>query len=278
MTLLIFGATGQQGRAVCDAALSARLATRALVRCADTPAARALAERGIDLVVGDLDDRENLRPAFRGVSQVFSMQALDLGRASREIARGIAVAEAAADAGVAHFVYSAALWTDRLTGVPHLDSKHVIRQRIAQLGLRATVLEPGSFMENLLHPQVLAGVRKGKLTTPVRCDLLQPLVAVADVGPAAVWCFQHPEQSVGKVFPLYGEPLTPRKQADAIAAWLAKPIACGKLHPWLTRLFMGSDLARMFAFLQRDGNFPPASQHWPRTSFSSWLQQVRYAK
>ena len=49
MTLLIFGATGQQGRAVCDAALSARLATRALVRCADTPAARALAERGVDL-------------------------------------------------------------------------------------------------------------------------------------------------------------------------------------------------------------------------------------
>ena len=278
MPLLIIGANGQQGRAVCDAALSTGLATRALVRRADTPSSRALAERGVELVVGDLDDRDSLRPAFRGVSRVFSMQALDLGRATREIARGTAAAEAAADAGVAHFVYSAALWTDRLTGVPHLDSKHAIRQRIAQLGLRATVLEPGSFMENLLHPQVLAGVRKGKLTSPVRCDLLQPLVAVADMGPAAVWCFQHPEQSVGKVFPVYGDPLTPRQQADAMAAWLEQPVACGKLHPWLTRIFMGSDLARMFAFLQCDGSFPPASQHWPRTRLSSWLRQVRYAK
>ena len=278
MALLIIGANGQQGRAVCDAALSTGLATRALVRQADAPSSRALAERGVELVVGDLDDRDSLRPAFRGVSRVFSMQALDLGRATREIARGTAAAEAAADAGVAHFVYSAALWTDRLTGVPHLDSKHAIRQRIAQLGLRATVLEPGSFMENLLHPQVLAGVRKGKLTSPVRCDLLQPLVAVADMGPAAVWCFQHPEQSVGKAFPVYGDPLTPRQQADAMAAWLEQPVACGKLHPWLTRIFMGSDLARMFAFLQCDGSFPPASQHWPRTRLSSWLQQVRYAK
>lgn len=278
MPLLIIGANGQQGRAVCDAALSAGLAPRALVRRADAPSARALAERGVELVVGDLDDRHSLRAAFRGVSRVFSMQALDLGRATREMARGRAAAEAAADAGVAHFVYSAALWTDRPTGVPHLDSKHAIRQRIAQLGLPATVLEPGSFMENLLHPQALAGVRNGKLTTPVRCDLRQPLVAVADIGPAAVWCFQHPGQSVGKAFPVYGEVLTPRQQADAMAAWLERPVACGKLHPWLTRLFMGSDLARMFAFLQRDGGFPPASQHWPQTSLGSWLQQVRYAR
>ncbi len=278
MSLLIIGGTGQQGRAVCRAALSAGLATRALIRSADAPAARALAKCGVELVVGDLDDPASLRPAFRNISQVFSMQPLDLGRAARETARGVAAAEAAAEAGVAHFVYSAALWTDRLTGVPHLDSKHAIRQRIAQLGLPATVLEPGGFMENLLNPQVLSGVRKGKLTTPVRCDLLQPLVAVADVGPAAVWCFQHPEQSIGKTFPVYGEALTPRQQADAIAVWLAKPIACGKLHPWLTRLFMGSDLARMFAFLQRAGSFPPAPEHWPRTSLSDWLQQMRYAK
>ncbi len=278
MSLLIVGGTGQQGHAVCRAALSAGLGTRALIRSADAPAARALSKLGVELVVGDLDDPASLRLAFRNISQVFSMQALDLGRATRETARGVAAAEAAAEAGVAHFVYSAALWTDRLTGVPHLDSKHAIRQRIVQLGLPATVLEPGSFMENLLHPQVLRGVRKGKLTTPVRCDLLQPLVAVADVGQAAVWCFQQPEQSIGKAFPVYGAPLTPRQQADAIAVWLAKPIACGKLHPWLTRVFMGSDLARMFAFLQREGSFPPAPEHWPRTSLSDWLQQVDYAK
>lgn len=87
MALLITGATGQQGRAVCAAALAAGLPTRALVRRADAPAALALAERDVELVIGDLDDLESLRRALRGVGQVFSMQALDLGQATREIAR-----------------------------------------------------------------------------------------------------------------------------------------------------------------------------------------------
>ena len=246
MTLLIIGVSGQQGGAVCKAARAAGWPVRALVRDQNGPQSRALRDVGVELVNGDLDRPDSLAPAFRGATTVFSMQALDLNRAARETARGIAAAEAAAHAGVAHFVYSAALWTDRPTGVPHLESKRRVRQRITELGLPATVLEPGSFMENLLHPQTVGGVRKGRLVTPFDPDLAIPLLAVADIGPASLWCLQHPAQTIGRSFTLYGERSSSRQHAAAIAAWLGRPIGCARLHPWLTRLFLGRDLARRY--------------------------------
>ncbi len=280
MTLLIVGATGQQGGAVCAAAIAAGWPVRALVRNPDLPQARALAERGVQLVAADLDLPASLVPAFKGVTQVFSVTALDLGNGSREAARGIAAANAAAHAGVTHFVYSAALWTDRPSGVAHFESKRQVRQRIAELGLPATVLEPGSFMENLLHPQTVAGVRKGRLVTPFDPDLKLPLVTVADIGPAALWCLQQPAQSIGRAFSLYSERSSSREHAAAIAAWLGRPISCAKLHPWLTRLFLGHDLARMFKFIHEDRETPIPAPSLPIafTSFSDWLQQRRYGK
>ncbi len=279
MSLLIIGATGQQGGAVCNAALAAGISARALVRNPELPQARTLAKRGVDLVVADLDRPESLASAFRGCTQVFSVQALDLGRAERERARGMAVAEAAARAGVSHFVYSAALWTDRPSGVPHLESKRDVRRRIVELKLPATVLEPGSFMENLLHPQTLGGVRKGRLVTPFDCDLPLPMLAVDDIGPAAIWCLQHPLQSIGRAFALYGEVSSSRAHAAAIAAWLNRPMACARLHPWLTRIFLGRDLARMFRFLHEDRISPLTTPLPPIafTGFSDWLQQHHYA-
>ncbi len=280
MTLLIIGATGQQGGAVCTAALAAGWPVRALVRDPNRPRARALAERGVELVSGDLDRPGSLATAFRGATQVFSVQALDLGHAARETARGIAAANAAAQTGVAHFVYSAALWTDRASGVPHFESKRRVREHIAELGLPATVLEPGSFMENLLHPQTVGGVRKGRLVTPFDPDLKLPMLAVADIGPAALWCLQQPDLSIGRAFALYGERSSSRQHAAAIAAWLGRPIGCARLHPWLTRLFLGRDLASMSHFLHADRDAPTPAPALPIafTGFGDWLQQHRFAQ
>ena len=280
MTLLIIGASGQQGGAVCAAAVAAGWPVRALVRDHSRPAARALAERGVPLVVADLDHPATLAPAFDGATQVFSVQALDLGNATRERARGIAVADAASHAGVGHFIYSAALWTDRSSGVPHFESKRRIREHIAALGLPASVLEPGSFMENLLHPRTVAGVRKGRLVTPFEPDMKLPMLAVADIGPAALWCLQHPQESIGHAFALYAERSSSHSHADAMATYLEQPVACAQLHPWLTRLFLGRDLARMVRFLHEDRNALPPVPRVPIafTAFSNWLRQIRYAQ
>src|SRR5690606_30587492 len=201
------------------------------------------------------------------------------GRAAREVARGEALADAIARARVEHLVYSAALWTDRPSGVPHLESKLRVRSRIAALGLPATVLEPAGFMENLLHPQTVARIRKGTLVTPLPCDLPQALVAVRDIGAAALWCFDHAEVAIGRSYPLHGDTLAPRAQAAAIGEWLGRPMDCARLHPLLVRLFLGRDLARMFRFIAERAPLPPASDlPLPWTPFASWLAGVAYAR
>jgi uncharacterized protein YbjT (DUF2867 family) len=277
--LLVTGATGRQGGAVSRAALAAGWSVRALVRDAGTPAASALSAAGAEVARGDLDQPATLQPALDGISHVFSVQALAPQHADREAAQGMALACAAEAAGVEHFVYSAALWTDRETGVPHLDSKFRVRNALAAAGMPATVLEPGSFMENLLYPQTVKGARGGKLVTPLATGVVQPLLAVDDIGPAALWCLENPEASIARVFPLYAETLTVAQQAEAIGVHLGRDMRCSRLPRLLTRLFLGRDLSRMFRFLDDQPAFPPSAEipmAWTR--FSDWLDRVDYAR
>jgi len=103
---------------------------------------------------------------------------------------------------------------------------------------------------------------------------------VADVGAAAWWCLKHPQESIGHAFALYAERSNSRSHAAAMAAYLDRPVACAQLHPWLTRLFLGRDLARMVRFLHADRNasLPMPSVPMEFTAFSQWLKQSRYAR
>eukprot|EP00954_Amorphochlora_amoebiformis_P025049 1370487-Amorphochlora_amoeboformis.AAC.1 len=77
-TILVVGATGNQGRAIVDALLRARdrdmrsrFKIRAMVRDPTTMKARELKERGVHIVKGDMMDEKDMRRAVRGVSSVF---------------------------------------------------------------------------------------------------------------------------------------------------------------------------------------------------------------
>jgi uncharacterized protein YbjT (DUF2867 family) len=66
-TILVTGATGAQGGAVVHALHATGRAARALVRDPASEIARALADAGISLAVGDLEDEASLDAAFGGV-------------------------------------------------------------------------------------------------------------------------------------------------------------------------------------------------------------------
>ena len=68
--------------------------------------------------------------------------------AEKETAQGIAIADAAKAAGVAHIVYSSVASADRATGVPHFDSKYVVEQHLQESGVPYTILRPVACMEN----------------------------------------------------------------------------------------------------------------------------------
>src|ERR1700733_3897634 len=72
-SVLVAGATGQQGGAVARALLSRGHRVKALTRKPDSDAARQLMSAGADLVTGDLGDAASVLKAARGVGTMFLM-------------------------------------------------------------------------------------------------------------------------------------------------------------------------------------------------------------
>ena len=87
-SVLVFGATGQQGGSVARALLHRGWRVRALVRDPFSAGAAALAARGAELVVGTFEDRAAMRSAMAGVDGVFSVQPSSPGGTSRRYATG----------------------------------------------------------------------------------------------------------------------------------------------------------------------------------------------
>lgn len=115
-TVLVFGATGQQGGSVARALLHRGWRVRALVRDPFSAGAAALAARGAELVVGTFEDRAAMRSAMAGVDGVFSVQPSSPGGTvtdEQEVRYGITIADLAVECGVKHLVYSSGSATGR---------------------------------------------------------------------------------------------------------------------------------------------------------------------
>ncbi|MCA3448603.1 MAG: NmrA/HSCARG family protein [Rhodobacter sp.] len=210
MTFLVLGATGQQGGAVARALLSRGQPVRALTRKKDSPAARALANLGAMLVVGDLDRPETLEPAFAGAQSVFSVQdyyAPGVGLAG-EIRQGRAVISAAKAAGVRLIVQSTMGDALKPGGPAHFLSKALLERDIRNSGLDWTLLGTVWFMDNLTNPAM-----KPHLMFPVLSGSLRPntrfqMLAVDDLGWMAAEAMTNPGAWAGRKINLAGDTLT----------------------------------------------------------------------
>src|ERR1700719_3181965 len=157
-TILITGATGNQGGAVARALQGTGFHLRGLTRTPDSERAVALARHGVELVKGDLDDEATLRRALAGAWGVFGVQnTLEAGVEGEE-AQGMRLATLAREAGVQHYVYTSVGSANRRTGVPHFDNKGRIEETVRGLRFPShVILRPVFFMENLVAPYTLQG-------------------------------------------------------------------------------------------------------------------------
>src|SRR5271170_3018041 len=76
--LVIFGATGQQGSSVIncvinDPELSKQYKVRGVTRDPSKLAAQSLQQRGVEIVKGDVDDKESLKQVLQGSHTVFAV-------------------------------------------------------------------------------------------------------------------------------------------------------------------------------------------------------------
>ena len=93
--VLVAGATGRQGGAVVRHMLPKGWTLRALTRNPKSYAARQLAEKGVELVQGDLDDPASLERAAHGVYGIYSVQDFWTVGAKREVQQGKNLADVA---------------------------------------------------------------------------------------------------------------------------------------------------------------------------------------
>src|SRR6266581_9652403 len=113
LNVLVTGATGKQGGHLVRELLARGHSIRALTRKPESPAAAALAARGVTIVSGDFDDQGSLERAARGVDTVFAMSTPFESGAKTETREGVNIVRAASAVGVPHLVYASVAGADR---------------------------------------------------------------------------------------------------------------------------------------------------------------------
>lgn len=282
-TILVTGATGQQGGAAARRLLTHGWRVRALTRNGTSPAAQALARQGAELVVGDMADRQVLDLAMRDVHGVFSVQPTEGGAGTPsdytvadELRLGIAVVEAAHDAGVKHLVYSSVAGAERNSGITRWQSKWQVEQRIAELQVPATILRAVRFMENHADPRI--GIKDGVLTDVIGTTVMIQVIAVDDIGAFAQLAFDDPELYLGQAIEIAGDELTMPQIVEAIGAAIGRPITYRQLTRDVVENLGGDALAGYVFANERGGwqaNVPALrSHHSELMSHDEWLTKV----
>lgn len=278
--ILVTGATGTQGGAVCSSLLAAGQRVRVLTR--DPEKARGILGTGVEAVRGDFRDPKSLRKALAGFDSAFVMGTPYEEGAEAEVSQGKAMIDACADVGIGHVVYSSVCGANKGTGIPHFDSKQRIEQHLKKTGLPCTILRPVWFMENFASPWYLPSIEKGVLSSPLRPDRPLQMVSVADIGKFAAAAFTQPSKFVGEEIDIAGDELTMERIVKEISRVLSRPIRYEPIPEDRAEQALGRDWALMFKWFNEHGydvDIETLRSRFdiPLTPFRRYLEQTRLA-
>jgi uncharacterized protein YbjT (DUF2867 family) len=228
LPILVTGATGKQGGATARRLLAAGRPVRALVRDPAAPGAAALAAAGAQIARGDFDDPASLRPALDGVTAVFGIPPVALGptgpETDLEVARGRALIDAAAAAGIEQVVFSTVASASAAS--PGSAGKALIERYLHERIQLATVLRPVRFMTNYLGstPFGVDGIAGGVHRHLFPPDEPMQIIALEDVAEFAALAFADPARFAGRTLELAGDDPTPVEAAAAISRATGIPV------------------------------------------------------
>lgn len=251
-TILVSGATGQQGGAVARHLAGAGFTIRGLTRDPDSERAEPLRERGVELVRGDMTDPSTLGPALEGVRGVFAMATPFEAGVEAEVAQGIGLADAARTAGVAHYVYSSVGGAERRTGIPHFESKWRIEEHLRSLDVPHTIIRPVWFFENLRRFAVQPVDDGFAVMAPLSPDRPLQGVAVDDIAAFVTMAFSEPDRWIGQEFEVAGDERTMPRYAEAIARATGARVTYQQI-PWEAVRSQSEDSYLMFRWFEEAG-------------------------
>ena len=273
-TIAVVGATGAQGGGLARAILDdphGEFACRALTRDTTSEAARALADRGAEVVPADLDDEDSLAAAFEGAHGAYCMtNFFEHFSAEKETAQAGNLARAAKTTRIRHAIWSTSQdsqeWVsptgDSLPAspdgylVPHWDGKAQGNHFFTDVGVPTTFLLPPMFWENLFMPgaphQVQRGVDGVLAISLPAADARIPGMAAEDIGRCAYGIFQAGGQFVGATVGVASEILTATELATALSPALSEEVRYNRLSLEAVRAapYPGADaVANMFQII-----------------------------
>ncbi|MDH4334477.1 MAG: NmrA/HSCARG family protein [Chloroflexota bacterium] len=266
--IAVVGSTGQQGGGLARAILddpAGGFKLRALTRNPGSEAAKALADRGADIVTADLDDQASLERAFDGAYGVYGVTNFwELFSVEREQAQAANIARASVEAKVHHVIWSTLEDTrlhiplddermPTLMGsykVPHYDGKGEADRFFAEAGAPTTYLAPSFYWETLFDM-----VQRGEdgvlaITLPMGNARL-PGIAAKDIGLTAYRIFGRGDEFIGSRIGIAGEHLRVAEMAAILSGVLGEEVRYVNVPPSVFRTFGfpgADDVGNMFQF------------------------------
>lgn len=301
-TIAVIGATGAQGGGLARAILDdpeGGFSLRAITRNPDSGAARALADRGAEVVQADLDDVESLTRALDGAYGAFCVTNFwEHFSPEKEQAQVANLAEAAKAAGIEHVIWSTledtrrwvSLDDDRMPTlmehykVPHFDAKGGADHEFTDRGVPTTFLLTSFYWDNFIYfglgPQRMPD---GSLALVLPLDdAKMPGIAAEDIGRSAYGIFKAGDRYIGETVGIAGEHVSAQEMADAMTRTLGQEIRYVNVPPEVFRGFDfdgSEDLGNMFQFkrdfesdFRRPRNVDVTRELNPQLqSFADWL-------
>jgi uncharacterized protein YbjT (DUF2867 family) len=224
-TILVTGATGQQGGSLARELLARGHAVKAMTRRPDSEPAKALTMLGAKVIAGDLDDEGSLERALAGVWGTFAVQNTWEAGVEKEEEQGKRFARVAKKVGVKHFVYSSVGSAHRKTGIPHFDNKWRVEEVVRSLRFPSyVIIRPVFFMENLASPWFKPAIDQGNLAIGMKPTTSLQMIAVNDVGKYMAWAFENGDELNGRAIDVAGDAKTGLEMAEVIGTAAGRKI------------------------------------------------------
>ncbi|MDE7380639.1 MAG: NmrA family NAD(P)-binding protein [Muribaculaceae bacterium] len=146
MNILVTSSTGLTGKAVVKGLSSKGIDIRAMIH-SDEKTHEMLALGATDTIAGDIESYDNLLSAMRGMDAVYYI--CPTARED-EAEIGKMAIKAAKEAGIDRFIYQSVLHSIE-PELPHHRQKLEVERALVDSGLVYIILQPASFMQNILN-------------------------------------------------------------------------------------------------------------------------------
>ena len=214
---VVTGATGNTGRVIAETLLAKGKKVRAIGRNAEN--LQSLVAKGAEAFVGSVTDGSAMLRAFQGAEAVYVLippnYATENFRAYQNEV-GKACASAIRQVGIPYVINLSSVGAHLSEGAGPISGLYDVEQQLNQLQqVNVVHLRPGFFMENLFFSLDL--IRNQNINgTPLRGDLLIPMIATRDIAQVAAQLLLRLEFSGHSTRELLGERDISMNQATRI--------------------------------------------------------------